>query len=68
MSSSGGDLYAFTFISGIVFGGFIIGFSCAAVMSSDTRSWHAEAVSRGYAEYVVDEFGDTTWKWKEPSQ
>lgn len=25
----------------------------------------AEAVKRGFAEWVVDEKGDTTWKWKE---
>lgn len=25
----------------------------------------AEAVKRGFAEWVVDEKGNTTWKWKE---
>lgn len=25
----------------------------------------AEAVKRGFAEWVVNEKGDTTWKWKD---
>ena len=68
MSSSDGDLSVPAFITGLVFGTCLCGIINAMLASSDTRRWHSEAVSRGYAEYVVDEFGDTTWKWKEPAQ
>ena len=28
----------------------------------------SEAVKRGFAEWVVNEKGDTTWKWKEETK
>jgi len=38
----------------------------AALMAATQRDeLKAEAVKRGFAEWVVDEKGGTTWKWKE---
>lgn len=39
---------------------------CNYVQAYQRDECKKEAVQRGYAEYVVDEYGETTWKWKEP--
>lgn len=40
--------------------------SISAFMAASQRDdLKAEAVKRGFAEWIVNEKGDTTWKWKE---
>ena len=40
--------------------------SISAFMTASQRDdVKAEAVKRGFAEWVVNEKGDTTWKWKD---
>lgn len=45
-----------------------LGFAlCAAINMHRVDVLHAEAVTRGYAEWRVDpQTGSTTWAWKEP--
>jgi hypothetical protein len=43
----------------------IILFIAAFMAASQRDELKAEAVKRGFAEWIVDEKGDTTWKWKE---
>ena len=43
----------------------ILLFISAFMAASQRDDLKAEAVKRGFAEWVVDEKGDTTWKWKE---
>ena len=33
-------------------------------LSSRISTMEAEAVKRGYAEWVVDAYGNTEWRWK----
>ena len=33
--------------------------------ADEVVSLRKQAVERGYAEYVVDSDGETTWQWKE---
>ncbi len=35
------------------------------LLETQWNELRTEAVKRGFAEWVVDEKGDTTWKWKE---
>lgn len=37
----------------------------AFMAASQRDDLKAEAVKRGFAEWIVNEKGDTTWKWKE---
>jgi len=40
--------------------------SISAFMAASQRDeLKSEAVKRGFAEWIVNEKGDTTWKWKE---
>lgn len=37
----------------------------AFTASNQRDDLKAEAVKRGFAEWIVNENGDTTWKWRE---
>jgi hypothetical protein len=43
----------------------ILLFISAFMAATQRDELKAEAVKRGFAEWVVDEKGGTTWKWKE---
>ena len=35
------------------------------ISSMEKQKLREEAVERGFAEYIVNKSGETTWKWKE---
>jgi hypothetical protein len=38
---------------------------CLLISSNQKNDLRKQAVEHGYAEYVVDSDGETTWQWKE---
>ena len=38
---------------------------CLLISSHQKHDLRKQAVEKGYAEYVVDSDGETTWQWKE---
>ena len=47
----------------------VIAFVCYATylmfVGADSSDIQKQAIERGYAEYVVDSDGESTWQWKE---
>jgi hypothetical protein len=55
--------FLFPFIAAIVF--FLLMTILAGSYADALRNISAEAIKRGHAEYSVDEYGNTEWRWKE---
>lgn len=67
MTSIGDDFLLFT--GGFILGAGIVGSLLIAGYESYEARLYGEAVSHGYAEWVVDqETGDTTWQWVVPKE
>ena len=47
---------------------FVVAMGCIIwlfIFSMEKQKLREEAVERGFAEYIVNKSGETTWKWKE---
>ncbi len=44
---------------------FVFGVCVGVYFDNEAETIHTEAVERGYAEWVPDKEGNTTFKWKE---
>jgi len=52
-------------LTGALIGAILMAFVYLAMMENKQKAFRADAVKRGFAEYVVDKHGEPTFKWKE---
>ena len=63
----GGGEVSESFVQGLSALAFVLLLICALMVAQQRDDLKAEAVKRGFATWVSDENGNTTFTWKEPT-